>query len=155
MTIAILWPTFMLVGLIFAMWFWMFVKRFGHIKANPPGADDFANGDAAMRYFRPVEMPANNLRNLFEMPVLFFALMPLLLIFRHAGHVQVVLAWAYVLLRVLHSVAHINVRTSPIPRLIPYLLSCAVLLAMWIGFAVDMISAQTAYDAAMENITAI
>lgn len=140
MTIAILWPTFALVALIFAVWITLFVQRFGHIRRNPPTARDFADGEAAMRYFRPVEMPANNLANLFEMPVLYFGLVPLLLLTHHAGHAQVALAWIFVALRLGHSLIHIN-RGKVILRFQVYLASCAVLSAMWIGFAFDMISA--------------
>lgn len=135
----ILWPTFAMVALIFAVWITLFVQRIGHIKRNPPGREDFATGAAAMRYFEPVEMPANNLRNLFEMPVLFFALVPLLLVAGQAGTVQVALAWAYVALRALHSLIHIR-RGAVGRRFFVYLLSCATLSAMWIGFFVRMIA---------------
>jgi hypothetical protein len=134
---AILWPTFILVALVYAVWLTMFVKRFGHIKAHPPTAQDFSTGEAALRYFTPVEMPANNLRNLFEMPVLYFALVPLLLVTHHANHIQVLLAWIYVLLRIAHSAIHAG-RGPVMPRFLVYALSCAVLSAMWIGFAVDL-----------------
>jgi hypothetical protein len=97
--LGILWPTFALVALIFTVWFILFVQRIGHMRRNPPRAEDIATGEAAMRYFTPVEMPANNLRNLFEMPVLYFALVPLLLITHHANHLQVLLAWIFVVLR--------------------------------------------------------
>lgn len=137
MQIGILWPTFLLVALIYAVWLLMFVKRFGHMKANPPAKEDFATGEAALRYFTPVEMPANNLRNLFEMPVLYFALVPLLLITHHANHLQVLLAWIYVLLRAAHSLIHAT-KGPVLPRFAVYALSCAVLSAMWIGFAVDI-----------------
>jgi hypothetical protein len=139
MRIDILWPTFALVALIYAVWGVMFVKRFGHIRRNPPQPADFANGDAAMRYFQPVEMPSNNLRNLFEMPVLYFALVPLLLLTHHAGHIQVALAWAYVVLRAIHSVIHVG-PNPVVPRFMVYLASCVVLSVMWIGFAIDMAS---------------
>ena len=138
--IGLLWPTFALVALVFVVWFTMFVQRLGHMRRNPPGADTFADSDAAMRYFRPVEMPANNLANLFEMPVLYFALVPLLLGTGMVGPAQVWLAWAYVLLRALHSFIHIGPKQVR-PRFMAYLASCAVLSAMWIGFAVDMIRA--------------
>jgi hypothetical protein len=49
----------------------------------------------------------------------------------------VVLAWAYVAFRIWHSVEHIATKQVP-RRFLAYLLSCAVLLAMWIGFAVDV-----------------
>jgi len=137
---ALLWPTFALVGLVFAVWFYLFVQRMDHIRRNPPRREDFASGDAAMRYFAPVEMPANNLRNLFEMPVLYFALVPLLMVTHHAGHVQVLLAWVYVILRAIHSFIHIGPKKVQ-PRFMVYLASCAVLSAMWIGFFLDMVVA--------------
>lgn len=137
---GILWPTFALVGLIFIVWFALFVARFGHIKRNPPRPENFATGEAAMRYFEPVEMPANNLRNLFEMPVLYFALVPLLLITHHANHLQVVLAWIYVVLRAVHSFIHIGPK-KVMPRFMVYLASCVVLSVMWIGFAINMLGA--------------
>jgi hypothetical protein len=137
--LGILWPTFALVGLIFVVWLTLFVQRFGHMKRNPPTAADFATGEMAMRYFGPVEMPANNLRNLFEMPVLYFALVPLLLITHHANHVQVLLAWIYIALRAVHSFIHIGPK-KVMPRFMVYLASCIVLSAMWIGFAIDMLT---------------
>ena len=137
--VGILLPTFALVALVFIVWLVLFVQRFGHIKRNPPRKEDFDTGEAAMRYFGPVEMPANNLRNLFEMPVLFFALVPLLMITHHANHLQVLLAWIYVVLRVLHSFIHIVVRRVQ-TRFMVYLLSCIVLSVMWIGFAIDIMS---------------
>jgi hypothetical protein len=138
MRIGILWPTFALVALIFAVWVVMFVARFRHMRRNPPPPGALDQGDLAMNYFRPVEMPANNLANLFEMPVLYFTLVPLLLITRHAGDIQVGLAWAYVALRAVHSFIHIGPK-KVIPRFAAYLASCVVLSAMWIGFAIAMI----------------
>ena len=140
MVLPILWPTFVLVALIFVVWLTMFVQRGAHLRRNPPAPGTFDNGESALRYFQPVEMAANNLRNLTEMPLLYFALVPLLLITHHAGHVQVVLAWVYVILRILHSFIHIVPKHVP-SRAMVYLVSCAVLMAMWIGFAVDMAAA--------------
>jgi hypothetical protein len=151
MPFGILWPTFALVALIFVVWFTLYIQRFGHMRRNPPRATDFADGDAAMRYFRPVEMPANNLANLFEMPVLYFALVPLLMITRHADHVQVLLAWTFVVLRAAHSVIHIGPKKVP-PRFFVYLASCVVLSAMWTGFAIDMLHSANVYDAALRNM---
>ncbi len=143
MPIGILWPTFVLVGLVFAVWITLFVQRFGHMKRHPPTAESFADGEAAMRYFRPVEMPANNLANLFEMPVLYFALVPLLLITHHGDHIQVLLAWIYVGLRIVHSIIHVG-PNKVMPRFLAYLASCIALSAMWIGFAIDMAGAASA-----------
>ena len=154
MGISILWPTFALVALAFVVFAVMFAKRFGHIRANPPRADDLASGEAALRYFAPVEMPANNFRNLFEMPVLYFALVPLLLITNQDSVAQVALAWVYVALRYLHSFIHIGPKKVPV-RAMLFVLSAVVLSAMWIGFAIDIASAQLVFDRAMENPAAV
>ena len=144
----IIWPTFVLVAVIFAVWITLVVGRMRHLKRTPPTAADFADSASSQRYFQPVEMPANNLANLFEMPVLYFALVPLLLITGHANAVQVGLAWLFVFFRAGHSVIHIGPKNVQ-ARFIVYLLSVVVLSAMWIGFAVDMIDAARQYSAAM------
>lgn len=145
----IIWPTFALVALIFVVWIVLFVQRFKHFQRTPPSAEDFATGAAAMRYFEPVEMPANNLRNLFEMPVLFFALVPLLMITRQVDGAQIVLAWLFVLARAVHSFIHIGPRVVR-HRARAYVVSSAILMAMWIGFFIDMASAAHAYHEAVE-----
>ena len=137
MPIGILWPTFALVALVFAVWAWMFVIRFGHMRRNPPPPETFADRDASARYFRPVAPAGDNLANLFEMPVLYFALVPLLLVTHHGNHVQVLLAWSYVALRFLHSLIHVGANKVQL-RFMVYLASCAVLLAMWLGLAIDI-----------------
>ena len=150
---AILWPTFALVALILVVWVTLVVKRIGHMRATPPGADDFASGDAALRYFRPVELPANNLANLFELPVLYFALVPLLLLTTAVTPAQVALAWIYVATRAAHSFVHIFVRKVPL-RFFAYLASVVALSAMWVGFAVDTARAETEYNRAMDALEA-
>lgn len=134
---AIIWPTLALAAIVYVVWFILFIRRFRHMKAKPPAADDFSSTDRAMRYFEPVEMPANNLRNLFEMPVLYFALVPLLLITHLGTEVQVGLAWVYVILRGVHSAIHVGPNVI-VARFGAYFASCIVLAAMWIGFAIDL-----------------
>ncbi|WP_186456862.1 MAPEG family protein [Sphingomonas suaedae] len=151
MGMAILWPTIVLAGLAFIVFLTMFVTRARHIRANPPGRETFASGDAAMRYFAPVEMPANNYRNLFEMPVLYFALVPLLLITNLDNHIQVVLAWIYVAIRIAHSFVHIGPKKVPV-RAMLFVASGVVLMAMWIGFAIDLASAQVVFDRATDAV---
>ena len=141
----LLWPIIALAALIFAVWLTLVVQRVRHIGANRPTAETFATGANAKRYFEPVELPANNLANLFEMPVLFFVLAILLIVTELANDVQVILAWAFVLLRAAHSWVHIVVRKVSVRATI-YWVSTAVLMAMWVGFAVDTAIAASAYS---------
>lgn len=134
----ILWPTLALVALIFVVWSTLFVQRGRQIRARPPKDADLASSEAARAYFAPVEMPANNLANLFEMPVLFFALVPLLILTGGDDFIQMILGWGYVAARATHSYFHIVVKRV-LPRLRAYLASCAILFAMWVGFAIDLI----------------
>lgn len=138
MTNGILWPTIAMAALVWTIWAAMGLARAGHLKRNPPRREDFADHEAALRYFTPVERPANNYRNLFELPVLYFALVPLLILTGLATDVQVGLAWGFVLLRVLHSIVHVvlgDVRR----RALVFGASSIVLFAMWIGFAADLV----------------
>lgn len=138
MDLAILWPTVALVTLIFAVWAVLLRQRFAHIAANRPTAADFANAESVGRYFRPVERPAQNLANLFEMPVLYFALVPLLILTGSASITQVALAWVFVALRLAHTVIHIGPNTIR-TRARVYIASCAMLFAMWLGFIIDLL----------------
>jgi len=136
MTQAILWPTFALVALIFIVSVTLLRARVAHMRRQPPRAHDFADTEASRAYFRSVERPAANLANLFELPVLYLALVPLLLLTGLAGLAQVGLAWTYVALRAGHSIAHIAGRVRL--RFALFLASTGILATMWIGFAIDI-----------------
>lgn len=151
MLLDIVFPTIAMALLIFVITIVLAVVRARHMKANPPKPEDFADGASALRYFAPVEMAANNHRNLFEMPVLFFALVPLLMITGLDTTVQVVLAWIFVLLRALHSYVHIGPKIVQ-RRAFIFMLSSIVLMAMWVGFAIDMAMGTAAMSVATEVI---
>ena len=136
-THAILWPAIAMATLIWVIWASLFIARVRHMKKNPPTAESFKDGPAATRYFLPVEMPSNNLRNLVEMPMLFFGLVPLLIVSGMDSSLQIGLAWLYVLLRCWHSYEHV-VTKKVRRRFLVYVASCAVLSAMWIGFVFDL-----------------
>ncbi|QUT07580.1 MAPEG family protein [Sphingobium phenoxybenzoativorans] len=138
MNLAILWPTVAMAAMIFSVWCILLRQRFAHIAANKPTVADFANGEAVGRYFRPVERPAQNLANLFEMPVLYFTLVPLLIMTGSASGIQVALAWVFVALRLAHTVIHIGPNTIR-TRARVYIASSIALFAMWLGFAIDLL----------------
>ena len=147
MTLSLLWPTFALVLLIFVVLCVLIVRRGLHVQANPPTKDDVSDRAAAARSSAPVDAPAANRANLFESPVLYFALVPLLMLTRHGDHLQTGLAWVFVILRIAHSAIQLGPNKVAL-RLPVYAASCLVLFAMWAIFAVQMISAAAAISAA-------
>ena len=137
MSEVILAPVFVLVALIFSVWLHLLASRLRLIRRRPPKREDFASAAAQARYFADVDLPAANIANLFEMPVLFLALVPMLIVTGQAGVAQVVLAWVFVALRAWHSYAHIVARKVRL-RFQVYVGSCLVLAAMWVVFAVSL-----------------
>lgn len=138
MTRALLWPTFAMVALTIAVWFLLLIARMRHVRHKPPDLQTFATAESSRRYFQPVEPPAQNLSNLFETPVLFFAIVPLLIIAHAASGAQVVLAWLFVVFRAVHSFVHIFVGNVRL-RAPAYWAACGLVFAMWIGFFVDVL----------------
>jgi hypothetical protein len=128
----ILWPAFAFVVLAFTIMGVLIAQRLAHMKRTPPTRADFVSSTTATRYFEPVEAAANNLRNLFETPVLFLVLIPLLIITRQA-------CWFQLKGRVR-------------PRFYAFLVSITALLAMWIGFFADTVAAVIAYQQAIATM---
>ena len=78
--------------------------------------------------------------NLFEMPVLFYVVGILILQTGQTGILTLSLAWAYVALRYLHSYIHLS-SNKVMHRFRVYVLSCLVLIALWLTMFIDLVSA--------------
>lgn len=78
-----------------------------------------------------VNWPSYNFRNLFELPVLFYALCLYLFVTGSVDEIFVGSAWAYVGLRTLHSLIHCTANIVKL-RFIAYMLSSIVLWFMFI-----------------------
>ena len=80
---------------------------------------------------------ADNFRNLFEVPVLFYALAALALAAAHTPDWLVSGAWSYVALRCLHSLIHCTYN-KVMHRLAAFLASFALLVGLWIAFVLTL-----------------
>jgi len=133
---AVLLPVFVQVALTFALMFWMGSVRVAAVSRGQVKIRDIALGQSAWPE-RPTQI-ANCYHNQLQLPVLFYVLVVLALITRKADLVFVVLSWAFVLLRLAH--AYIHVTSNHVPtRFRWYLAGAAVLLVMWIVFAVRIL----------------
>lgn len=63
---------------------------------------------ATDKYPDGAKKAGNALNNQFQLPVMFYALVAILLILGHATHVHVWLAWAFVISRLVHAFIHIG-----------------------------------------------
>jgi len=80
---------------------------------------------------------ADNFRNLFEVPVLFFAVGCLLAMTDHVTDLQLIMAWAFVSLRAVHSLIHVTYNRV-VHRFTAYALSTLCVFAMWLLLARDL-----------------
>ena len=104
---AIFGPLFATVLLTFVVWVYMYIRRISFITSNKISSKDLAVPGALAQLSPPaVSNPSDNLKNLFEIPVIFYALAFYLFATKQVDTVYVASAWVFVALRVLHSAVH-------------------------------------------------
>ncbi|MFO1100381.1 MAG: MAPEG family protein [Xanthobacteraceae bacterium] len=128
---AVLAPLFVQVVLTFALLVWLAYQRITLISSGVVKRTDIA--------LREPNWPARTLQlqnavsNQFEVPVLFYALAILSIVTRHADLAFVILAWVFVLLRIIH--ASIHVTDNDVRRRgLTFIAATTVLMVMWILF---------------------
>ena len=126
-------PAVAMVALTFVVWLRMYVARVGQMKReriHPQKVATSAQAAALLSDSRA----ADNFRNLFELPVLFYLA---LLVADRTGRVDgitLALAWAFVLARVLHSIVHVTYNRV-MHRFATYVAGGAVLWLLWLYVA--------------------
>lgn len=137
MNAAILLPLMALAGWTLCVLLLIPFRRFGAGRKGLVTAEDFRYGESA-RVPPEVSLPNRNLMNLLELPVLFYALGLIAYVSGQADALCVQLAWAYVALRVLHSVIHLSYNKVE-HRLVAYAVSNVVLVALWLRLLVALL----------------
>lgn len=134
---AVLLPVFVQVALTFVLLFWLGPTRYRAIRGGMVGEE--ATLDDGV-WPREARQAGNAFRNQFELPVLFYAITAFALITRKADLAFVVLAWVFVLSRIVH--AGIHVSSNDIRLRFPvFAFGAIVLLIMWVLFALAIIFA--------------
>jgi len=104
---AIFGPFFAMMLLTLVVWVYMYVRRISFIRSNRLSPRDLAVPGELARLSPPaVSNPSDNLKNLFEIPVLFYALVLALFATQQVDAAQVAAAWVFVVFRALHSAVH-------------------------------------------------
>jgi hypothetical protein len=100
-------PFFATIFLTFLVWVYMYVRRISFIKRRKIRPQELTAHGALAQISPPsVSNPSDNLKNLFEIPVLFYALVLYLFVTKQVDAVYVNAAWIFVGFRVLHSIVH-------------------------------------------------
>ena len=81
---------------------------------------------------------SDNFKNLFEVPVLFYALCAVLASAQDVSPLFVVGAWVYVALRCIHSFIHLTYNRVT-HRFAVYALSTVILLMLWAALGVQVL----------------
>lgn len=136
MNLDIVWPVITLVALTAAVWCRMYVVRIGEMRRRHIDPQALATSSAKATALEDVA-PADNFRNLFEVPVLFYMLCALLLSTGSVTPLQLALAWTFVVLRIAHSGIHLSYNRV-MHRFIVYVLGSLCVFTMWAVFALQM-----------------
>ncbi|GAB4483938.1 MAPEG family protein [Erythrobacter tepidarius] len=126
----ILQPVVALLAWTMVMWVWMYATRIPAMTRAGIKPDD-ARNTGALGSLLPeqVQWKANNFNHLHESPTLFYAVAIVLAIVGQGEGFNTTLAWAYVGLRVLHSIVQATINKVAI-RFSLYALSSLVLMAL-------------------------
>ena len=129
----ILAPLFVLVLLTFVLGFWIPVRSVPLLRRG-----EIRPQDVDLRqpnWPRPIQQINNSYTSQFELPVLFYVLTILAIISKHADLLFVVMAWIFVVLRLLHCYVHVT--SNNLNQRGPVFgIGALVLALMWLIFIV-------------------
>ena len=137
-TNAIFLPALAMVALTIGVWLRMYVARIGEMKReriHPQAVATSVQMAARLTDTRA----ADNFRNLFELPVLFYVALVVAALSSQVNAITLGLAWGFVALRVVHSVIHCGYN-KVMHRFRAYLLGGLVLWVLWGVLAAGLLS---------------
>lgn len=124
----ILLPMLGMMVLTAVVWFVLYARRIPAMRKARKPAQVYTTPDKVIELLpEEVSYPANNFKNLFELPVLFYALCLYFYVTATAGTAEVFAAWLFLLFRVAHSAIHCTANIV-MARFATY---CAAALALW------------------------
>ena len=125
---AIFGPVFATVFLTLLVWVYMYIRRISFLSKNTINPTDMAVPGALARISPPeVANPSDNLKNLFEIPVIFYVMALYLYVTSQVDAAYVTAAWIFVAFRAFHSAVHCTINIVLV-RFYLYLIST---LAVW------------------------
>ncbi len=124
-------PVFAMFFLTMIVWVYMYAKRIPYIQTNNFTRDEMEPIEFARNSPPDVANPSDNLKNLFEVPLLFYALAGYLFITNQVDTIYLVTAWVFVVFRIVHSAVHCTVNII----LLRFSLYLIATLSLWFAIA--------------------
>ena len=116
--------------LTMVVWVYMYARRLPFLaRSGMLKQRQLTPEEIARRSPPAVAMPSDNLKNLFEMPTIFYAVVLCLFVTGQVDEIHVTAAWAFFVLRVAHSLVHCTFNFIPL-RFLIYVASSAALWFM-------------------------
>lgn len=125
-------PCAAMVGVTALVWVKLYADRLGEMRKRGIAPQAVATTREAAGQLQRTQA-AENFRNLFEVPVLFYLLCVALAVSGATTPGFVKAAWAYVGLRALHSLIHVTYNRV-VHRFLAYVASTLLLFGMWVAF---------------------
>ena len=132
---AFFWPMFAMVVLTAIVWVRMYLVRVAEMKEKRIAPQKVSLSGQAAALLENTNA-ADNFRNLFEVPVLFYAICLMLMMSGSESLLLLGMAWLFVTLRAIHSLIHLTHNTV-LQRFKVYIGGTVVLYAMWVVAAVE------------------
>ena len=124
---AIFAPFLSTMLLTLIVWFYMYFKRIPLIQRAKINPNDLTPAELARISPPSVSNPSDNLKNLFELPTLFYGLALYLFVTNKVDETYLIAAWIFAAFRVLHSAVHCTVNIV----ILRFWLYCISALALW------------------------
>lgn len=134
---SLLLPVFVQVALTFGLMFWMASHRVRAIKGGEVRPRDISLRQP--NWPKRATQIANCFHNQLELPVLFYVVVAFILITRTNSDVFVILAWLFVIARLVHAYIHTGANRVD-HRFYAMVAAAVILAAMWVIFAVRIIA---------------
>ena len=136
---AILYPMFALAAWTLVVLLLIPFARVRSARRREVVVDDFKYGESAT-VPPAVSIPNRNFMNLLELPMLFYVVCIVLYVTAGASTATIALAWAFVALRIVHSLVHLTYNRV-VHRLAAFTASNVALVVLWMTAGFHLVAA--------------
>lgn len=139
---AIFLPMLATMSLTALVWFYMYARRIPAMQKAGVNVQTYTTPDKITQYLpENINLASNNLKNLFELPTLYYGLCLYLFVSGNVDAAYVAAAWSFFVFRVLHSLIHCTVNIV----MLRFLSYAAAGLSLWFMLSRALVAELSVY----------